>query len=77
MIGAPLSRPSIEFASQKRRPGYTLSDTWAGRFHPQLIYLRERTCSMLLYVQAWLPLLTIALTAAISFAVASLVMGKP
>ena len=32
---------------------------------------------MLLYVQAWLPLVTIALTAAISFAVASLVMGRP
>ena len=32
---------------------------------------------MLLYVQAWLPLVIIALTAAISFAVASLVIGKP
>jgi hypothetical protein len=32
---------------------------------------------MLIYVQAWLPLVIIALTAAISFAVASLVIGKP
>ena len=32
---------------------------------------------MLLYVQAWLPLVIIALTAMISFAVASLVIGKP
>ncbi len=32
---------------------------------------------MLLYVQAWLPLVIIVLTAAISFAVASLVMGRP
>jgi hypothetical protein len=32
---------------------------------------------MLLYVQAWLPLVAITLTAAISFAVASLVMGRP
>jgi hypothetical protein len=33
--------------------------------------------TMLLYVQAWLPLVAITLTAAISFAVASLVMGRP
>jgi hypothetical protein len=32
---------------------------------------------MLLYVQAWLPLVTIALTAAIFFSVASFIMAKP
>jgi hypothetical protein len=32
---------------------------------------------MLLYAQTWLPLVTIVLTAAISFAVACLIMGRP
>jgi hypothetical protein len=32
---------------------------------------------MWFYVQMWLPLLTVALTAAICFSVASFIMGQP
>ena len=49
--------------------------------HPFIVFAGRppsgRTVTMLIYVQAWLPLVIIALTAAISFAVASLVIGKP
>jgi hypothetical protein len=37
----------------------------------------QEDCRMWLYVQTWLPLLTIGLTAAICFSVAAFIMGQP